>query len=134
MADMFSKRKRSEVMAAIHSSGNKETELTLVQILRMNHITGWRRHMAVFGNPDFVFPKARLVIFVDGCFWHACPKHFRMPKSNKSYWEAKIARNKKRDRLVMKSLKEKGWRVLRIWQHQLRHEKAVVRRLRTALE
>lgn len=73
MADVFSKRKRSEVMSLIRGSGNKGTELALVQIFRAHRITGWRRHQAMFGKPDFVFAKIRLAVFVDGCFWHYCP-------------------------------------------------------------
>ncbi len=77
MADVFSKSKRSKVMAAIRSKGNKDTELRLAFILRAYGIKGWRRHYPLPGKPDFVFPKQRLAVFVDGCFWHSCPKHGR---------------------------------------------------------
>ena len=84
VADVFTKKKRSQVMAAIRSRGNKDTELKLATILRAAHITGWRRHQPIPGRPDFVFRRARLAIFVDGCFWHGCPKHGRKPGSNRA--------------------------------------------------
>jgi DNA mismatch endonuclease (patch repair protein) len=70
-------------------------------------------------RPDFVFREVRLAVFVDGCFWHACPTHCRMPAGNRSFWRAKLARNQARDRLVTRTLRKAGWRVLRIWEHDL---------------
>ncbi len=70
-------------------------------------------------RPDFVFSKLRLAVFVDGCFWHACPKHCRTPTGNRAYWRAKLTRNQTRDRLVTRTLHKAGWRVLRIWEHGL---------------
>jgi DNA mismatch endonuclease (patch repair protein) len=107
-------------MAAVRSRGNKATELLLVSLFRAGKLKGWRRHPNIPGRPDFVFPKQRLAIFVDGCFWHGCKRHCRMPASNQKYWTAKIARNIKRDRATRKLLRTKGWSVLRIWEHQLR--------------
>ena len=75
MPDVFTKAKRSEVMSRIRGRGNKDTELALAKLLRRHRITGWRRNQPVFGKPDFVFPKLKLAVFVDGCFWHGCPKH-----------------------------------------------------------
>ena len=94
MADVFTKKKRSQVMAAIRSGGNKDTELKLAAILRAAGITGWRRHQPLPGRPDFVFRRARLAVFVDGCFWHGCRAHCRMPKSRTEYWQPKIVRNR----------------------------------------
>jgi DNA mismatch endonuclease, patch repair protein len=119
MPDVFSIRKRSDVMSRIRSSGNKDTELALIRLFRKVGITGWRRRWPLAGKPDFVFPKARLAIFVDGCFWHGCLKHSRPPQSNQAYWRAKMIRNKTRDRSVAQVLRKKGWRVLRIWEHEL---------------
>lgn len=133
MADVFSKEERSRVMASIRSNGNKETEVRLVRILRSNQIIGWRRHLPMAGMPDFAFQKPRLVVFVDGCFWHGCPTHYREPKSNKQYWKAKIARNCERDRVVSRELRTRGWKVLRIWEHDLRNEAQIVRRIRAKL-
>ena len=87
MADVFTKAKRSEVMSRIRGRGNKDTELALAKVMRTGGITGWRRNQKVFGKPDFVFRKARMAVFVDGCFWHACPKHSNMPASNRAFWK-----------------------------------------------
>lgn len=118
MADMFSTLKRSEIMSHVRSSGNKATEIRLMALFRRHRITGWRRHARLFGNPDFIFLKQRLAIFVDGCFWHGCPTHASQPKSNEAFWKSKLARNRDRDRLVARTLKRHGWRVFRVWQHE----------------
>jgi DNA mismatch endonuclease (patch repair protein) len=120
MADVFTKAKRSEVMSLVRSGGNKATELVLVKLMRQHDITGWRRHRPVFGKPDFVFPKQRVAVFVDGCFWHACPKHLRIPHNNRPFWTRKLTANAARDKLVMRTLRKSGWRVLRIWEHDLK--------------
>jgi DNA mismatch endonuclease (patch repair protein) len=120
MADVFTRGKRSEVMAAIRSKGNRDTEICLASVLRKAGIKGWRRHMPLAGKPDFVFREQRVAVFVDGCFWHGCPKHGRKPQSNRKYWNQKLARNKARDRAVTRALKRDGWVVLRIWEHELK--------------
>lgn len=119
MPDVFTKAKRSQVMSRIRGRGNKQTELALAKLLRSARITGWRRHAALMGRPDFMFRQQRAVIFVDGCFWHGCPKHSNMPANNRSFWMKKLTRNKGRDRLVTRALRQGGWRVLRIWEHEL---------------
>ena len=119
-------------MAQVKSAGNKSTEGALAAMLRENAITGWRRSFPLFGNPDFVFPKARLAVFVDGCFWHGHPRKCRMPKTNRAYWLKKIARNMARDKVVNRVLREKGWMVLRIWEDSVR-KKSTATRLRKAL-
>lgn len=133
-ADIFSQTKRSEVMSAVRGKGNRSTELRLVEIFRAQKITGWRRHAKVFGSPDIVFPKLKLAVFVDGCFWHGCPEHGTMPATNRGFWETKITRNRARDREVNRELKKRGWRVLRLWEHELhkKREKSAVARLRRA--
>jgi DNA mismatch endonuclease (patch repair protein) len=133
MADVFSPQKRPSVMAAIRSRGNKDTELRLVNIMKTAGLTGWRRHLPLPGKPDFAFPAVRLAIFVDGCFWHGCPKHGRKPASNEVYWNAKLARNRQRDRAVSKALLAKGWKTLRIWEHELQDSRRVIRKISTAM-
>jgi len=88
-------------------------------------------------RPDFVFRRARLALFVDGCFWHGCPQHGTQPKGNAAFWRRKFSRNKKRDRLVTRTLRKSGWRVIRIWEHTLRwaarkpqNEARLLRRIR----
>lgn len=134
MADVFSKRKRSQVMAAIRSRGNKGTEMRLASIFRAHGIRGWRRHQPLPGKPDFIFPKQRLAVFVDGCFWHGCPKHGRKPDSNRNYWLPKLRRNRKRSAEVGRALRKAGWRVLRVWEHELRSDRKVVARCKKAIE
>lgn len=74
------------------------------------------------GTPDIVFPGARLAVFIDGCFWHGCRKHSHMPKSNVAYWKKKFRGNKERDVRVNRKLKRQGWRVLRVWEHDIASE------------
>jgi DNA mismatch endonuclease (patch repair protein) len=134
MADIYDREKRSEVMSRVRGSGNRSTELRLIAIFRKHSITGWRRNQRLPGRPDFVFPKQRLAVFVDGCFWHGCPLHGSIPRTNRRFWADKLARNKTRDRNVNRVLRKRGWRVLRIWQHELRPavEDACVRRIQRA--
>lgn len=73
----------------------------------------------IYGNPDFVNQKYKTAVFIDGCFWHGCKKHCRMPKTNKRYWASKIRKNVERDKKVTRKLKMKGWRVVRIWEHDI---------------
>src|SRR5258706_15539486 len=109
MADVFTKQKRSEVMSRIKGKGNKDTELVMIQILRNHHVSGWRRSYSLLGKPDFVFPNQKVVLFVDGCFWHLCPKHFNMPQNNREFWEQKLQDNKKRDGFVTRTLRQEHW-------------------------
>jgi DNA mismatch endonuclease (patch repair protein) len=133
VADVFTKKKRSQVMAAIRSTGNRATELRLAAILRAHGITGWRRHQPLPGKPDFVFRRERLAVFVDGCFWHGCPKHGRKPDSNWRYWLPKLRRNRRRDRIITSALLKARWSVLRFWEHDLAQPERVVPRIITAL-
>lgn len=86
-------------------------------------------------RPDFVFPKLRLAVFVDGCFWHACPIHATKPRNNAAFWRKKLVANKSRDRRVTHALRAAGWRVLRIWEHELkyRNEESLTHRIRKVL-
>jgi DNA mismatch endonuclease (patch repair protein) len=114
MADVFTKAQRSAVMARVHSRGNLSTEVRTIGLLRAAGIIGWRRKSCLFGNPDFVFQKARVAVFVDGCFWHGCPRCKRVPASSVAFWRAKIQRNIKRDKKVSYQLRKEGWNVVRV--------------------
>ena len=120
--DTFSPKQRTRIMSMVHSRGNKSTEIRFIKLLKERKITGWRRCFKIVGSPDFVFPKKKIAIFIDGCFWHGCSKHFRKPSDNRKYWREKILRNQTRDRLVTKTLRRAGWRVFRIWEHELKNE------------
>jgi len=116
-------------MARIKSSGNKSTEARLVQIMRRFGIKEWRRGSRLIGKPDFVFPRSKVAVFVDGDFWHGNPAYYRIPKTNAVYWERKIQRNIERDREVTVELIRLGWRVIRIWESNLKDEYAVAARI-----
>jgi DNA mismatch endonuclease (patch repair protein) len=84
-------------------------------------------------RPDFVFLKLRVAVFVDGCFWHGCPRHATEPRNNAAFWRKKFAANKSRDRLVTRALLRASWRVVRIWEHELRKPDCAMARIREAL-
>jgi DNA mismatch endonuclease (patch repair protein) len=124
MTDVFSKKKRSQVMAAIKSKGNKDTELKLISIFRANGITGWRRNQKLPGKPDFVFHRERLVVFVDGCFWHGCRRHLRMPQNNRQYTIASLARvisERKVSKGLRQTLLTQARRLERLAEERLKH-------------
>jgi DNA mismatch endonuclease (patch repair protein) len=146
MTDVFSKSKRSEVMARIRSRGNKATELAFAKLLRAQGITGWRRHLAIKlpsdrgskgksgqVRPDFVFKDHRVAVFIDGCFWHGCPLHCTSPNANRDFWGKKLKVNRTRDRLVNRLLRRQRWTVLRIWEHQLTRHHWVTTKVRYCL-
>lgn len=120
MTDKFSITERSRIMRAVRSDKNKSTELLLIKCFKSLKISGWRRNYKIFGRPDFTFPRKKTVVFVDGCFWHGHNCRNTKPKSNKDYWVKKLKRNRKRDRLVNKTLAEMKWTVIRIWECQLK--------------
>ena len=83
----------------------------------------FRQHVNVDSSlkckADFVFPRARLCVFVDGCFWHGCLKHFHAPRINRAWWNEKIDDNRRRDRRKTSALRRKGWTVIRVWEHEV---------------
>jgi DNA mismatch endonuclease (patch repair protein) len=123
MADTFSIEKRSQIMRSVKSKGNKSTEIKLISLFKKYSIVGWRRNYRLFGNPDFVFPKHRIVVFADGCFWHGHSCKKTNPVENYQYWYNKISKNKKRDIAVTSILKSENWKVFRIWECQIKKEK-----------
>jgi DNA mismatch endonuclease, patch repair protein len=79
----------------------------------------YRLHAPIPGRPDIVFARARVAVFVDGCFWHGCPEHYTAPAANAEFWRAKLERNVARDRQVDRELAGHGWLVLRLWEHEI---------------
>src|SRR5439155_9935966 len=119
--DVFTPEKRSAVMSRIRGGGNRATELRMIALFREHGIVGWRRNARVFGKPDFIFPRGRIAVFVDGCFWHRhedC-KFAYTPKSRLEFWGRKFDNNVKRDKVVTRALRKNRWKVLRIWECQL---------------
>ena len=122
---------RSALMARIRSTRNVTTELKMVSLLRAARLRGWRRNFPLLGKPDFVFPKQKLVLFVDGCFWHGhdCGRNLK-PKRNVALWRKKINGNQLRDRRVTRTLRAAGWRVIRIWECALaKNPETCIRRI-----
>jgi len=134
MADTVSPAVRSRIMGSIRSRGNRTTEIRLARLLGAAGILGWRRHARIAGCfPDFAFPLHRLAVFVDGCFWHGCPAHFKPPSSNRGYWGPKMAGNRERDRAAPARLSRAGWRAIRIWEHELDDPRRAIGRILSAL-
>jgi len=107
-------------MRSVKSSGNRSTELKLIQMFDNYGIKGWRRNYKLVGKPDFVFLKARVVVFADGCFWHGHNCRNTKPVDNADYWQGKIEKNKQRDREVTENLEQKNWFVIRIWECEIK--------------
>ena len=82
----------------------------------------FRKTTKLPGRPDLVFPRARLAVFVDGCFWHGCPKHYQQPVKNAAYWRSKAESNRERDRAVARKLRKLGWSVTRVWEHDIERD------------
>lgn len=120
MTDTFSKAERSAIMAKVKSAGNKSTEAVVEAALLEAGILGWEKQPEILGKPDFYFPKHSLVLFVDGCYWHGCPQHCRMPATNTAYWAQKIDRNRQRDNRNRRQLRREGYHVMRVWEHDLK--------------
>lgn len=133
MPDNMTKKQRSVTMSKIRSKGNVSTEMKMIQLLSASGIHGWRRHQKLPGRPDFIFRDKKVAVFLDGCFWHGCPRCFIKPKSNVKYWAAKIARNKARSTEVDRELKRNGWTVLHFWEHTLKQSKFSLLKLMRAL-
>jgi len=124
MTDVLTKRQRSYCMSQIKGK-DTQPEIILRKVLSSAGLKGYRLHYKLPGKPDIVFPKKKIVVFIDGCFWHKCPKCFIKPETNKSFWNKKIDSNVKRDDIVNSELKRKGWEIIRIWEHELRKEKII---------
>jgi DNA mismatch endonuclease (patch repair protein) len=118
--DTLSKPERSRRMALIRSK-NSKLELAFGQALEALCKETFERHPKdIIGVPDFALRKRKVAIFLDGCFWHGCPIHYRSPKTNKRYWQRKLRTNVARDIEISEELFSQGWRVLRIWEHSFK--------------
>ena len=120
MTDVFDKEKRSDIMKHVRSKGNKTTELRMIEVFKALGITGWRRHYQVKGHPDFVFLQKRVAVFVDGCFWHGHDCRNTKPKQNENYSANKIKKNKHHDQEITELFQQRGWKVIRIWECELK--------------
>jgi DNA mismatch endonuclease, patch repair protein len=113
---------RSRIMSAIRGKHNQSTELRFRMALVRSQLRGWITHPALPGKPDFYFPTVKLVIFLDGCFWHGCKYCGHIPKTNSAFWRMKIVGNQTRDRRNNRKLRTNGFTVLRFWEHSLQNQ------------
>jgi DNA mismatch endonuclease (patch repair protein) len=130
MAYVYTRAERSALMAKVRGRGNLTTEEALAKVFRAEGWSGWRRQRTIGSRvddgtrfrvrPDFVFAARRLAVFVDGCFWHGCPRHGACPRGNAAFWRSKFRRNRARDRRDTRRLGGAGWRILRLWEHELK--------------
>lgn len=112
--DNVSKEERSRIMASVPSRGNRTTELALGKELWAAGLRGYRKHWPVEGRPDFAWPRLKVAVFVNGCFWHGCARCRSLPSTNRKFWKQKIESNQQRDRRVTRRLRCLGWCVLRV--------------------
>lgn len=117
MVDCLTQGQRRYCMSRVRGR-NTKPEIALRRALWHRGIR-YRKTSNLPGRPDIVVPSRSLAIFVDGCFWHYCPEHASIPKSNTDFWRRKIARNVERDREVNAQLTDLGWTVVRIWEHDI---------------
>lgn len=114
----MSKEQRRKTMSAIRAQSKLENMFTK---RLWKHGLRFRKNVRKLrGTPDVVIQKYKIVIFIDSCFWHGCPLHFRRPKSNQEFWDKKIARNRERDKEIDAYYIEKGWNLKRIWEHEIK--------------
>ena len=122
IVDPLTPEQRSALMRKVKGTGNRTTEARVEAALLAAGVTGWEKHPALPGKPDFYFPAERLLVFVDGCYWHGCPQHVRYPQASADYWRAKIDRTRRRDNRVRRQLRAQGYHVMRVWEHDLGRE------------
>jgi len=120
MTDNLNPSDRRKTMQAVKGR-NTSLERKLFSMLARMGIKGWRKNAAdVKGKPDVIFDKRRIVVFVDGCFWHGCPScRGKKPDTNFEYWNQKVKKNKARDTKTRRELTREKWRVVRIWEHEM---------------
>ncbi|MEN8264698.1 MAG: very short patch repair endonuclease [Nitrospirota bacterium] len=119
---------RSKTMSAIRGKNNRTTEVKLRMALIRGGFSGFKLHANELpGTPDFYFEKDKLALFVDGCYWHGCPKCGHIPKTRSEFWKAKINRTKQRDRKKRTELRKQGMSVLRIWEHELKDRQSIIK-------
>jgi DNA mismatch endonuclease (patch repair protein) len=112
--------KHSNLMKRVRGRGNRTTELRLRSAMIQARLNGWKMHSeSLVGHPDFYFPALKLVVFVDGCFWHGCPKCGHVPSKHTEYWRAKFRRNRFRDQKITRGLRTQGMMVIRFWEHDV---------------
>src|ERR1035441_718027 len=115
--DTVSRTERSRVMSLVKQRDSRIELLLRHGVWRAG--IRYRKHPKILGTPDFAVRGARVVVFVDSCFWHACRYHCRRPKSNVAFWERKLKRNRERDKRITRKYRRLGWTPLRFWEHRV---------------
>jgi len=133
--DPLTPAQRSSLMGKVRGRDNASTERRVEVVLRAAGLRGWIKHpRQVLGKPDFYFPEFRTALFVDGCFWHACPRcSRRTPRTRRAFWEAKIEENRLRDARTRRRLRRLGIHCVRVWEHEAT-KTSWLARLRLVLE
>lgn len=121
MTDVLTPKQRTYNMSRIRGK-NTAPEIKLRKMLFASGVRGYRIHYNLPGKPDIVFIKKKIAVFIDGCFWHKCPVCFQEPETRKDFWMKKIQSNIDRDKKVNEQLKNDGWAVIRIWEHEIKKE------------
>lgn len=117
MTDKITREQRTVIMKKIKAKSHLEDRVA--KQLFKNGIRYRRNSKRLLGKPDISIQKYKVVIFIDSCFWHSCPIHGNIPKSNVDYWKKKLIRNVERDLEVNNFYTERNWNILRIWEHDL---------------
>lgn len=127
LADMMSRSQRSNCMSKIRGRDTK-VEVVLRKAVWRNGLR-YRLHAKLPGTPDLVFPRSKVALFIDGCFWHGCPTHGVRPRTNRAFWAAKLKKNLERDERTNQQLRVMGWKVVRCWEHDVeqRLDRLIVR-------
>ena len=118
--DNLTPAQRRKNMQNIRSSGTLPEQL-IARVLKKDRIYFAKNVKNIMGKPDFVFRRKKVAVFIDSDFWHGHPKRCIMPKSNCEYWKEKINGNRQRDKTVNRQLRRDGWKVIRIWEHQVKN-------------
>ncbi len=121
LMDNLTSEQRRKNMQRIRSK-DTEPERIIAKELRRRKIYFTKNDSRIYGKPDFVFRRKKVVVFVDSDFWHGNPDRFVMPKSNLEYWQKKIENNKRRDVEVNQTLDNAGWTIIRIWEDDIRKD------------
>lgn len=131
--DVLTAEQRSRCMSRIRGKDTAPELAVRKALWRLGY--RYRCNYALPGRPDIVFPGPRVAVFIDGCFWHACPNHGVLPKTRRSFWAQKISANVERDQRTSRELQYAGWIVLRIWEHEIQRDpEAAVERVRSTLD
>ena len=135
MSDNLTPEDRKKTMRAVKGKGTK-LEQRFFSTLAGMRISGWKKNVSeIIGKPDVVFPNQKIAIFIDGCFWHGCPICQRkLPKTNRKYWKQKIKRNISQAKSVNKELLQNDWKVFRIWEHEMKDPRAMIKIKQSLIE